>query len=211
MPGIIGTEDGLKIGITYDLKSRGRSPPALPDDAHEEFDSPRTIEAIAAVLRGLGHGWSCSATAASSSRGAGRPARLRVQLRRGARHQPRPRGPRAGGAGDARHPVHRLRPVHAGGRRSTRTAPRGSSRSPAWPCPRQVFAAGRRRAGRDRPGSSGCRFPLIVKPAWEGSSKGIRNKCLVETAGRAGRRRRSACAATTRSRSWSRSTSRATR
>src|SRR5215213_9418202 len=24
------------------------------------------------------------------------------------------------------------------------------------------------------------KFPLVVKPAWEGSSKGIRNKCLVQ-------------------------------
>ena len=25
------------------------------------------------------------------------------------------------------------------------------------------------------------KFPLVVKPAWEGSSKGIRNRCLVES------------------------------
>ncbi len=44
----------MKIGITYDLKSAARSH-RLPDDCQEEFDSPHTIEAIAAVLRGLGH------------------------------------------------------------------------------------------------------------------------------------------------------------
>jgi D-alanine-D-alanine ligase len=26
-----------------------------------------------------------------------------------------------------------------------------------------------------------CQFPLMIKPAWEGSSKGIRNRCLVHT------------------------------
>ena len=25
------------------------------------------------------------------------------------------------------------------------------------------------------------KFPLVIKPAWEGSSKGIRGKCVVET------------------------------
>src|SRR5204863_5929548 len=29
--------------------------------------------------------------------------------------------------------------------------------------------------------SAALTFPVIVKPAWEGSSKGIRNKCLVES------------------------------
>src|ERR671939_2009009 len=48
----------MRIGITYDLKTEGRdgsSRAGLPDDHQEEFDSPATIEAIAAVLRGLGH------------------------------------------------------------------------------------------------------------------------------------------------------------
>src|SRR5438105_1581089 len=45
----------MKIGITYDLKTSGPLDPSLPDDLQEEFDSPHTIEAIAAVLRGLGH------------------------------------------------------------------------------------------------------------------------------------------------------------
>src|SRR5437867_12864841 len=45
----------MKIGITYDLKHPGPMDPSLPDDAQEEFDSPHTIEAIAAVLSGLGH------------------------------------------------------------------------------------------------------------------------------------------------------------
>src|SRR5258708_36345357 len=42
----------MKIGITFDLKS---AVPKIHDDDEEEFDSPHTIEAIANVLRGLGH------------------------------------------------------------------------------------------------------------------------------------------------------------
>src|SRR5438477_4378083 len=45
----------MKIGITYDLKNSGPLDLSLPDDLQEEFDSPHTVEAIAAVLRGLGH------------------------------------------------------------------------------------------------------------------------------------------------------------
>src|SRR5271163_1203659 len=46
----------MRIGITFDLKTdapAGGLP--VPDDFQEEFDSPATIESIAAVLRDLGH------------------------------------------------------------------------------------------------------------------------------------------------------------
>src|SRR5260370_25141699 len=47
----------MRIGITYDLKTdrpdNGRA--NLPDDLQEEYDSPDTIEGIAAVLRGFGY------------------------------------------------------------------------------------------------------------------------------------------------------------
>src|ERR671928_829058 len=45
----------MRIGITYDLKTDLPAAADLPDDFQEEFDSPATIEAIAVVLRGLGH------------------------------------------------------------------------------------------------------------------------------------------------------------
>src|SRR5215471_3778935 len=45
----------MRIGITYDLKADLSRRPDLPDDFQEEFDSPATVEAIAAALRGLGH------------------------------------------------------------------------------------------------------------------------------------------------------------
>jgi len=45
----------MRIGITYDLKADTPPSSGLPDDFQEEFDSPVTIEAIASVLRGLGH------------------------------------------------------------------------------------------------------------------------------------------------------------
>jgi D-alanine-D-alanine ligase len=45
----------MRIGITYDLKADLPGRPDLPDDFQEEFDSPATVEAIAQVLRELGH------------------------------------------------------------------------------------------------------------------------------------------------------------
>src|SRR5437764_15379251 len=45
----------MKVGITYDLKASMPAGANVPDDAYEEFDSPLTIDSIATVLRGLGH------------------------------------------------------------------------------------------------------------------------------------------------------------
>jgi len=45
----------MKIGLAYDLKDEVASTPNLPEDALEEYDSPETIEAITAVIESLGH------------------------------------------------------------------------------------------------------------------------------------------------------------
>ncbi len=44
----------MRIGIAYDLAPAHRADDG-PDDRFEEFDKPETVEAIAAVLRGEGH------------------------------------------------------------------------------------------------------------------------------------------------------------
>jgi D-alanine-D-alanine ligase len=45
----------MHIGIAFDLKPPGPLPPGAPDDLHEEFDAPVTITAIGDVFRSLGH------------------------------------------------------------------------------------------------------------------------------------------------------------
>jgi D-alanine-D-alanine ligase len=45
----------MKIGIAYTLKPDTPAPAGAPDDIYEEFDAPVTVRAIADVLRGLGH------------------------------------------------------------------------------------------------------------------------------------------------------------
>src|SRR3989440_13043764 len=60
MSGLPLTPHRMKIGITYDLKQEdgartGAHVVHVSDDFQEEFDSPATIEAIASMLRELGH------------------------------------------------------------------------------------------------------------------------------------------------------------
>jgi D-alanine-D-alanine ligase len=45
----------MRIGIACDLKPDAPLPADAPDDLHEEFDSPATVQAIADVLRSRGH------------------------------------------------------------------------------------------------------------------------------------------------------------
>jgi D-alanine-D-alanine ligase len=45
----------MKIGLAYDLKDRVIPTSSNPEDALEEYDSPETVEAIAAEIESLGH------------------------------------------------------------------------------------------------------------------------------------------------------------
>jgi D-alanine-D-alanine ligase len=45
----------MHIGIAFDLKPDAPVPVGVPDDLHEEFDSPVTVKAIGDVFRSLGH------------------------------------------------------------------------------------------------------------------------------------------------------------
>jgi D-alanine-D-alanine ligase len=45
----------MKIGLAYDLKEAALFTPGCPDDILEEYDSPETVEAIAAALETSGH------------------------------------------------------------------------------------------------------------------------------------------------------------
>src|SRR5580692_2636692 len=45
----------MKIGIAFDLKPDSPLPTGAPDDLHEEFDAPVTVQAVGDALRSLGH------------------------------------------------------------------------------------------------------------------------------------------------------------
>ncbi len=170
----------MRIGITYDLKDDGPAAPGRPDDFQEEFDSPATIEALAAVLRGLGH----EVEKLGDGRGLlerllADPPDLVFNLAE---------GQGVGRSREARVPavLEMLGIPYTGsdpltlavtldkdcakrlvGSSSLLTVPWGVMIPPDRD-PLDVL----------RP--IGFRFPALAKPAWEGSSKGIRNKCLVE-------------------------------
>jgi D-alanine-D-alanine ligase len=182
-------ENPMRIGITYDLKADEPVPVGVPDDFQEEFDSPATIEAIAGVLRGLGHD--------VAKLGDGR------ELLKPLLANPPDfvfnfaEGQGVGRCREARVPavLEMLGIPFTGSdpltlavtldkdcaKRLVQSAGVAVPRGWLIPCP----SPGARKVPKStsEPGSGvlnpGIGFPLIVKPAWEGSSKGIRGQSLV--------------------------------
>lgn len=178
-----------------------------PDDAEEEFDKPETVESIAAVLRGLGHSVEllgdgpsmlrrildhppdfvfnfAEGTGVSRSREARVPAVLEML------------GIPYSGSDPLALAVTLDKDC------CKRLVQSVGVRTPKWivvdaqsPSARSRLDAGEPVVERceikpvtltdgveKRLRSAGIEYPVIVKPAYEGSSKGIRAKCLVESA-----------------------------
>jgi D-alanine-D-alanine ligase len=171
----------MRIGITFDLKSDAPLPVHVPDDLQEEFDSPVTIEAIASVLRGLGHD--------VVKLGDGRE-----MLEQVLESPPDfvfnfAEGQGVGRSREARVPavLEMLGIPYTGSDPLTlavtldkdcakRLAQSAGMKVPQW----GVFQPGDDLF--DITTRSYLPYgPMIVKPVWEGSSKGIRGKCVVET------------------------------
>jgi D-alanine-D-alanine ligase len=170
----------MRIGITFDLK--GDTPPddpLAPDDYQEEFDSPETIDALASVLRDLGH--------EVALLGDGRP-----MLERLLADPPEFVFNIAEGHGISRSREARVPAVmEMLGIPCTGSDPLTMAATLDKECARRMVAD----EGLNVP--HGCIidadtdprdlasqiiFPAIAKPTWEGSSKGIRNKCLMQSA-----------------------------
>jgi D-alanine-D-alanine ligase len=173
----------MRIGITYDLKTDVPASAGLPDDFQEEFDSPTTIEAIAAVLRGLGH--------EVEKLGDGRELLARLLADPPGFVFNFAEGQGIGRSREARVPavLEMLAIPYTGSDPLTcavtldKDCAKRLVASAGVPVPRGVVLG---------PGDdvmAACRsivfpgFPALLKPAWEGSSKGIRSKCLVEGPG----------------------------
>jgi D-alanine-D-alanine ligase len=171
----------MRIGITFDLKNSTSLPAHLPDDCQEEFDSPATVEAIAAVLRGLGH--------EVVELGDGRDMLQRVLGAPPDFVFNIAEGQGIGRSREARVPavLEMLGIPYTGSdpltmavtldkdcaKRLVQSAgvrvPHGS----VWHADDDMFDLETR--------SYLPHGPMIVKPVWEGSSKGIRGKCVVDT------------------------------
>ena len=172
----------MNIGITYDLKSSVPADASLPDDLQEEFDSPHTIEAIAAVLRELGHRVILLGDNAEF-------------LRKVLDDPPDFVFNFAEGTGISRSREARVPAVlemlgipFTGSDPLTmavtldKDCAKTLVAAAGVPVPPSVLLAPEQTLEQVRPRLAKLTFPLVVKPAWEGSSKGIRNKCLVNTA-----------------------------
>jgi D-alanine-D-alanine ligase len=168
----------MNVGITFNLKQSGPLDPSLPDDAQEEFDSPETIEAIAGVLRGLGHKVTllgegrdflekvlasppdfvlnyAEGTGISRSREARVPAVLEM----------------------LGIPFSGSDPLTMAVTLDKETA-KTLAAAAGVPVPRGYALGPNEPLSAVPPGK--LIFPLVAKPAWEGSSKGIRSKSLVK-------------------------------
>jgi D-alanine-D-alanine ligase len=173
----------MRIGLTYDLKDTSQSSPDLPDDFQEEFDSPATIQAITAALCNLGH--------EVEPLGNGREL-----LERLLDSSPDLVFNFAEGRGISRCREARVPAVlemlgipYTGSDPLTlsvtldKDCARRLVHSAGVPVPRGTvipIASGLAATRSLRSGARDIPLPAIVKPAWEGSSKGIRTASLVD-------------------------------
>jgi len=200
----------VKIGLTYNLRStashshgqdsdglnsNGSAPrsEAWPDDAEEEFDAPETIQTLASVLESFGHEVELL----------GDGIRLLRRLVEGSRPDlvfNFAEGTGSGRSREARVPavLEMLDIPYTGSDPLTLAATLDKACSkqlvraaglatPDWLVVDEAFQP---EANQDRETAHVLRrlqtvpLPVIVKPAWEGSSKGIHETNLVEDAGR---------------------------
>jgi D-alanine-D-alanine ligase len=172
------TDRIMKIGITYDLKMAAADAGA-PDDAFEEFDSPHTIEAIAGVLRGLGH--------EVVLLGDGREFLEKVLAARPDFVFNFAEGHGISRSREARVPA----ALELLGIPYTGSDPFAMAVTLDKQCAKKLVSLAGVAVPRGfaLPANAPAEiipvetlpFPVVVKPAWEGSSKGIRNKCLVRS------------------------------
>jgi D-alanine-D-alanine ligase len=173
----------MKIGITYDLKV-DQSPGAdLPDDHQEEFDSPATVEAVANELRRLGH--------EVVKLGDGRELLEKLLATPPDFVFNFAEGQGVGRSREARVPavLEMLGIPYSGSDPLTlavtldKDCAKRLVKSVGVRVPRGVTVMADDLTGVQRElDKQECGFPIIVKPAWEGSSKGIRAKSVVDRA-----------------------------
>jgi D-alanine-D-alanine ligase len=168
----------MKIGITYDLKEDVSPAPGLPDDLQEEFDSPGTIEAIAGVLRNLGH------EVVKLGDGRGMLEQLlacppdfvfNVAEGQGVGRSREARVPAVLELLDI--PYSGSDPLTLAVTLDKDCAKRLVGSSALQTVPWGVVVGADEDLAK---AAAHLPFPAIVKPAWEGSSKGIRGSCVVD-------------------------------
>lgn len=178
----------MRIGITFDLVPAVRDGDG-PDDRYEEFDKPETVEAIAAVLRDEGH--------EVVLLGDGRDFVSRVLDDPPDFVWNFAEGEGVGRSREARVPavLEMLGIPYSGSDPLTmavaldKDVAKRLVRSAGVAVPRGIVLSAYSSRGEVTPrvAELGAQvgYPLILKPAFEGSSKGIRRRCLVDSAAEA--------------------------
>lgn len=174
----------MRIGIAFDLAPAER-PGAGPDDRYEEFDKPATIDALAAVLRGEGH--------EVVLLGDGREFLERVLADPPDFVWNLAEGEGIGRSREARVPavLEMLGIPHSGSDPLTlaTTLDKDVAKRLAGSAGIDV-PSGIALTAFEEPGAVAAKldalagrlpFPWLLKPAFEGSSKGIRARCLVDS------------------------------
>ncbi|MFO0850619.1 MAG: ATP-grasp domain-containing protein [Gemmataceae bacterium] len=179
----------MHVGIAFDLKPDEPLPAGAPDDLHEEFDAPTTIDAIAGVLRDLGHTVTLLGDGKellaklladppdfvfnfAEGTGTGRSREARVPAVCEMLGVPYTGSDPLALAVALEKDLTRRLAADAG-----LTVPKGITLQPPPTEYDGDFA--------EFPAvlaEAGLTLPVIAKPVFEGSSKGIRNRCLVERA-----------------------------
>ncbi len=170
----------MRIGITFDLRSSGTSRPGAPDDDQEEFDSPVTIKAVAQVLRDLGH--------EVTELGDGKPLVEALIANPPDFVFNFAEGHGIGRSREARVPAlcEMLNIPYSGSDPLTlsttldKDCARRLATSYGITVPRGLVITSEADLTLVAGFPLDC-YPAILKPAWEGSSKGITKRCLVDT------------------------------
>jgi D-alanine-D-alanine ligase len=171
----------MRIGITCNLKSDQPPVLGLPDDLQEEFDSPATVQAVAGVLQRLGH--------EVDLLGDGREMLMRVLDDAPDFVFNFAEGHGVARSREARVPavMEMLNIPYTGSDPLTlavtldKDCARRLARSHGVTVPGGIVFSSRADLSAAAAWSQLPGPPWIVKPAWEGSSKGIRGKCVVDS------------------------------
>ncbi len=172
----------MRIGITCTLQGVASPAAGAPDDVEEEFDKPETVAAVAGVLRGLGHSVEMLGDGTAL-------------LRRLLDDRPQFVFNFAEGMGVSRSRESRVPAVlemldipYSGSDPLALAATldkdcaKRLAQSVGVTTPRWILANGPWSVVSGQLQKERLEFPLIVKPAYEGSSKGIRLRSLVNSA-----------------------------
>lgn len=163
----------MRIGLSFDAKEDGIAPPGAPDDWQEEFDSPATLAALQEGLQALGH------DVALLGNG---PALVRSLLEK----RPDLVFNIAEGRGTSRSREARVPAVCetlgipcTGSDPATLSVAMDKGWTRSLVRERGVQVPQGRTVSKADESLDDLPVPAVVKPAWEGSSKGIRSTSLV--------------------------------